>query len=122
MKQIPMSSPGSTGRPSITEAFVLNREAAAYWIARSSRATTVLIVATAFSNGSAASPLLGNHVVAGVAAEDPHGGAADDGLEIAEMRHGRTAFVADARWNVRTIGRGNRIGGCHEVGLAGREK
>ena len=42
------SSPGLTGRPSIPEAFQIDREAAAYWIARSSRATTVLIVLTGF--------------------------------------------------------------------------
>jgi hypothetical protein len=43
--QPPPSSPGLTGRPSIPETFKINREAAAYWIARSSRATTGLIVA-----------------------------------------------------------------------------
>jgi hypothetical protein len=32
-----------TGRPSIPETIVFDREAAAYWIARSSRATTVLL-------------------------------------------------------------------------------
>src|SRR6266481_2278181 len=42
-KQTPRSSPGLTGRPSIPETVVFNREAAAYWIARSSRATTVLL-------------------------------------------------------------------------------
>jgi hypothetical protein len=35
-----LSSPGSTGRPSIPEALVINREAAAYWITRSSRVMT----------------------------------------------------------------------------------
>ena len=42
-KQTPRLSPGLTGRPSIPETVVSNREAAAYWIARSSRATTVLL-------------------------------------------------------------------------------
>ncbi|MFH1342917.1 MAG: hypothetical protein ABIL01_17200 [Pseudomonadota bacterium] len=45
LAQTPLSSPGLAGRPSIPEAFEINREAAAYWIARSSRATTTLIVA-----------------------------------------------------------------------------
>jgi hypothetical protein len=40
-----LSSPGLTGRPSIPEAFAINREAAAYWIARSSRATTGVVLA-----------------------------------------------------------------------------
>ena len=70
----------------------------------------------------APSPLFGDHMVAGIAAEYPHGGAADDGLEIAEMRHGRMAFVAGARWHVRAIGRGIRIVGCHVVGLVGGKK
>src|ERR1700730_5487847 len=52
MKQTPLSSPGLTGRPSIPEAFEIDRGAAAYWIARSSRATTVLIVAAAFPSPS----------------------------------------------------------------------
>jgi hypothetical protein len=56
-------------------------------------------------------------VVAGIAPKNPHGAAADDGLEIAEMRHVRIAFVADARRDVRTVGQGNRIGGCHGVDL-----
>jgi len=42
-KQTPRSSPGLTGRSSIPETVVSNREAAAYSIARSSRATTVLL-------------------------------------------------------------------------------
>jgi hypothetical protein len=46
MRQTPLSLPGLTGRPSIPETFEINREAAAYWIARSSRAMTVLLVAT----------------------------------------------------------------------------
>ena len=74
------------------------------------------------SQESAASPLFGDHVVAGVAAENPHGGAADDGLKIAEMRHVSIAFVAGARWHVRPVGRGIRIVGCHVVGLVGRGK
>jgi hypothetical protein len=37
-----MSSPGLTGRPSIPETPENNREAAAYWIVRSSRTTTVV--------------------------------------------------------------------------------
>src|SRR6267143_2574974 len=52
MKQTPLSSPGLTGRPSIPETFEIDREAAAYWIARSSRATTVLIVAAALPSPS----------------------------------------------------------------------
>src|SRR6188508_2143449 len=36
MKQAPLSSPGLTGRPSIPETVMFIREAAAYWIARSS--------------------------------------------------------------------------------------
>src|SRR5882757_913185 len=52
MKQTPLSSPGLTGRPSIPEAFEIDRGAAAYWIARSSRATTVLIVAAALPSPS----------------------------------------------------------------------
>jgi hypothetical protein len=52
MKQTPLSSPGLTGRPSIPEAFEIDREAAAYWIARSSRATTILIVAAALPSPS----------------------------------------------------------------------
>src|ERR1700732_4400913 len=52
MKQTPLSSPGLTGRPSIPEAFEIDRGAAAYWIARSSRAMTVLIVAAAFPSPS----------------------------------------------------------------------
>jgi hypothetical protein len=43
----PLSSSGLTGRPSIPETFEIKREAAAYWIARSSRATTRLVVAGA---------------------------------------------------------------------------
>jgi hypothetical protein len=35
-----LSSPGLTGRPSIPEALVIDREAAAYWITRSSRVMT----------------------------------------------------------------------------------
>src|SRR6266481_573883 len=42
-----LSSPGLIGRPSIPETFEITREAAAYWIARSSRAMTVFVVATA---------------------------------------------------------------------------
>jgi hypothetical protein len=61
-------------------------------------------------------------MIAGVTAEYPHGGTADDGLKVAQMRHIRIAFIADARWHVRTIGRGNRIGGCHGVGLVERGK
>lgn len=60
-------------------------------------------------------------MVAGVAAENPHGGAADDGLKIAEMRHVRIAFIADARWYVRPVGPGIRVVGCHVVGLVGGE-
>jgi hypothetical protein len=67
------------------------------------------------------SPLLRNHMVAGIAAEYPHGGAADDGLKVAQMRHISIAFIADARWHVRAIGRGNRIGGCHESALLNGE-
>src|ERR1700676_4964498 len=52
MKKTPLSSPGLTGGPSIPEAFEIDRGAAAYWIARSSRATTVLIVAAAFPSPS----------------------------------------------------------------------
>src|ERR1700704_1982259 len=52
MKQTPLSSPGLTGRPSIPETFEIDREAAAYSIARSSRATTVLIVAAALPSPS----------------------------------------------------------------------
>src|SRR6266436_10450214 len=37
------SSPGLTGRPSIPETPENNREAAAYWIVRSSRTTTVVV-------------------------------------------------------------------------------
>jgi hypothetical protein len=40
------SSPGLTGRPSIPETPENNREAAAYWIVRSSRTTTVVWEAT----------------------------------------------------------------------------
>jgi hypothetical protein len=43
MKQTPLSSSGSTGRSSIPETVFLGCESAAYWIARSSRATTVLL-------------------------------------------------------------------------------
>src|SRR6267143_1907544 len=52
MKQTPLSSPGLTGRPSIPETFEIDREAAAYSIARSSRAMTVLIVAAALPSPS----------------------------------------------------------------------
>ena len=48
----PLSSPGLTRRPSIPETFEIDREAAAYSIARSSRATTVLIVAGALPSPS----------------------------------------------------------------------
>src|SRR5260370_2094062 len=37
-----LSSPGLTGRPSIPEAPVINLEAAAYWITRSSRVRTAV--------------------------------------------------------------------------------
>jgi hypothetical protein len=40
------SSPGLTGRPSIPETPENSREAAAYWIVRSSRTTTVVLEAT----------------------------------------------------------------------------
>ncbi len=43
MRQTPLSSPGLTGRPSIPETAVFNREAAAYWIARSSRAISLVV-------------------------------------------------------------------------------
>src|SRR5258707_11996684 len=63
----PPSSPGLTARSSIPETFAINREAAAYWVARSSRAmtvvsgpTTVVIAAIAprksYSCASSASP------------------------------------------------------------------
>ena len=58
---------------------------------------------SASSFAETASPLFGDHVIASVAAENPHGGTAYDRLKIAQMRHGRLAHFAGTRRDVRAV-------------------